>query len=209
MESLIQFTSEHTHLAHLIFFSLLMLAGLNIPISEDLLVLSGGYIASACPVNQVIPLYLAIFFGCWISSWEAYWIGRRFGPNLYEMRWFKRFITPEKIQKLNRYFEKFGILTFIVGRFIPGGFRNVLFMGAGLGKMKFTTFLARDICGCFLSSLTLFSLGYSFQRNADHLASFLNGYKYVVFFTISALLLALIYAFCMIKSGKQRQDHVE
>ena len=41
MESIIFFICEHCLHAHLIIFGLLMLAGLNIPISEDVLLIIG------------------------------------------------------------------------------------------------------------------------------------------------------------------------
>ena len=138
MESFVSFACENAHSAHWIFFLLLMLAGLSLPISEDIILLTGGAIASTCIPDETLHLFLWIYAGCWISAWETYWIGRYFGPKLYDIRWFRHIITPERIHRLHHYYEKFGVFTFIIGRFIPGGVRNALFMTAGLGKMPFT-----------------------------------------------------------------------
>lgn len=196
MESIFNFICLHVHDAYWILFLLLMLAGMNIPISEDLILLTGGALAGTCleTRGEVLHLYLWIYLGCWISAWEAYWLGRLLGPKLYEIRWFSRFITPKRIAKLHHYYERFGILTFIVGRFIPGGVRNALFMTSGLGKMPFLKFILRDGLACLLSSATLFYIGYIFGENYATLAHYFRRYEMmlgsiVILVIISAIVL--------------------
>ena len=46
MEFLFSFIQENAHYAHWAVFTLLMLAGLNFPISEDLIVTVSGVLAS-------------------------------------------------------------------------------------------------------------------------------------------------------------------
>jgi membrane protein DedA with SNARE-associated domain len=180
METIVHFISLHAHQAHWIIFSLLILAGLNIPISEDLLLIVGGAIASTCVPCETYHLFVWIFLGCWISAWEAYWIGRFFGPKLYEINWFRRLITPDRIDKLRYYYEKFGVLTFIVGRFIPGGVRNVLFMTTGLARMPFHQFLVRDGLACLISATTIFTIGYYFGESIPTLIHYMKAYHKVI-----------------------------
>lgn len=165
MESIVNFACANAHSAHWIFFLLLLLAGFNLPISEDVILLTGGAIASLCIPEEKLHLYFWIYAGCWISAWEAYGIGRYLGPRLYDVRWFRHIITPERIKRLHHYYEKFGVFTFIVGRFIPGGVRNALFMTAGLGKMPFWKFILRDGIACLISTSIIFSIGYTFAAN--------------------------------------------
>lgn len=180
MESIVNFACSHAHSAHWIFFLLLMLAGLNIPISEDLILLTSGAIASTCIPNETLYLFVWIYAGCWMSAWEAYSVGRYFGPKLYEIRWFSRIITQNRIKRLHYYYEKFGVFTFIVGRFIPGGVRNALFMTAGLGKMTFWKFILRDGFACLISSSVIFSVGYSLGENYHSVISYLKAYNEIV-----------------------------
>jgi len=179
MEEILQYTCSHAHSAHLIIFSLLMLAGLNVPISEDVCLLVGGALASTCVPDHTLRMYLWIYFGCWISASEAYWIGRLLGPKLYDIRWFNRILNPQRIAKLHHYYEKFGIFTFIIGRFIPGGARNALFMTAGLGKMNYLKFILRDGFACLISSAVIFYLGYSFGQNYPLLIHYLKTYNLI------------------------------
>lgn len=188
METLINYACAHAHSAHYIIFILLMLAGLNVPISEDFLLLTGGAIASTCIPDHALRLFIWIYFGCWISAWEAYWIGRLLGPKLYTIRWFSHVITPGRIEKLHHYYEKFGIFTFIMGRFIPGGVRNALFMSSGLGKMPFLKFILRDGFACMISTTTIFSLGYYFGQNYRTIVHYFETYNKIAIGAVISLI---------------------
>ena len=177
METFINFICENAKDAHWIMFILLMLAGLNVPISEDVMLLVAGMIASTCIPEHWMQLFIWVWLGCYISASEAYWIGRIFGPKLYKIKWFSHVITEHRIERINHYYEKFGIMTFIVGRFCPGGVRNCLFMTAGLGKMPYNTFLLRDGLACFISSNVLFHIGYAFGENHELLLHYFHTYQ--------------------------------
>lgn len=177
MESFLVYICEHAAQAHLIIFGLILLAGLNIPISEDLLLLTGGAIAGTYQPEHILNSYLWIFAACWLAAWESYWLGRLLGPKLFNIRWFKRMLPPERIEKLEHYINRFGILTFIVGRFIPGGVRNTLFMSSGLTKMPFHIFIFRDCIGCFIATATLFYLGYAFGEHYSMITHYFSTYQ--------------------------------
>lgn len=190
MEEFFSYICEHAHQAPWIIFSLLLLSGFNIPISEDLLLLGGGAIASTCIPNHTLKLYLWVFFGSYLSAWESYWIGRLLGPRLYHLAPFRWILTPQRLDSLRHYYAKFGILTFIVGRFCPGGIRNALFLSSGLTKMPFPLFILRDGLACLLSSSILFSLGYYFGQNFDLLIFYFNRYTHWflgIFFSLIAM----------------------
>ncbi|ADI39031.1 putative membrane protein [Waddlia chondrophila 2032/99] len=201
MESLILFATEHAEAAHWFFALLILLGGLNVPISEDVVMISAGALASTLSPEIAAYQYSALFFVCWFASWETYWIGRLLGPRLYDIRWFSRILTPKKIEKLHHYYERFGIWTFIIGRFIPGGVRNGLFMTAGLGRMPFKKFITRDLPACFLSTLFLFALGYFFGQHSQEVIATFHAYHRSILFFIAATL--FIYAILRYLRSKQ------
>jgi membrane protein DedA with SNARE-associated domain len=190
MESIINFACEYASSAHWIFFLLLMLAGLNIPISEDIILLTAGALASTCLEGSVLYLFAWVYAGSWISAWEAYWIGRYFGPKLYDFRWFRYILTPQRVKRLHHYYEKFGILTFMVARFVPGGVRNALYMTSGLGKMPFLIFIIRDGLSCIISATTIFSIGYYLGSNNQAIIKFVHTYREIAY-TLFAVVLAV------------------
>jgi len=189
MEEIITFACNHAHQSHWIIFCLLLLAGLNIPISEDALLIAGGVIASTCIPNETIFLFSWLYCGCILAAWETYWIGRLFGPKLYDIKWFERIVTPQRIKKLNAYYEKFGILTFMVIRFCPGGVRNALFLTSGLCKMPFWKFILRDGFSASISATLIFSLGYYFGANYQIIVQHMHTYGHIVLAVILVIIL--------------------
>lgn len=202
MEFLYTSLCEIAPYAHILFFFLLMLAGLNIPISEDIILLTGGAIASTCIPEHTLRLLLWLYFGSWISAWEVYWLGRLLGPKLYNVKFLARFVTPKRVDRLHHYYEKFGVFVFMVGRFIPGGVRNALFISCGMGKMPFLKFILRDGFACIFSSVTIFSLGYWFGRNYETLVKYAKTYNYIVIGLIVLLILTSLGVFWYKKREK-------
>ncbi len=184
---------NHVDCAHWIIFGLFILAGLNFPISEDLLIILGGVLASTLIPENTWKIFAAIFFGAFLSDWILYWIGRKFGPILWKMRWFSRMIHSKRLEQIQNYYQKYGVATLFVGRFIPFGVRNCLFLTAGLGKVRFIKFLLVDGVACLLSNTILFSLSYYFGKNYS---KFDLSLKWVNIAIFSAFLIALIAFFC-------------
>lgn len=171
-----------------IIFGLLLLAGLNVPISEDLMLIAGGIALHAQPPAEIACAYGIIFLGCWVSAWEAYWIGRLMGPRIHSWGWISRTVTPERIERLRAFYQKHGFLTLLVGRFIPFGVRNILFITAGLSKTPFLRFILRDLIPCLLSSSVLFFAAVYLGKNSSVIYEYFHLYER----TIGTLLLALI-----------------
>lgn len=165
MESLTQLLFDHAQYAHWIVFGALMLAGLNVPISEDLMIILSAVIAATIVPENLEKLFVAVFLGCYLSDWVCYWIGRKLGPKLWNISWFAKTFNPKKIDQVHQYYAKYGFWTLIIGRFIPFGVRNCLFLTAGLGKMPFLKFIISDGIACVLSNTVLFTLAYTVGKN--------------------------------------------
>lgn len=165
MEILTQFILDHAAYAHWIVFGALILAGFNVPVSEDLMIILSAILAATVVPENLFKLFMGVFLGCYLSDWICYWIGRGLGRRLWNIKWFSRAIKPERLDQIHSYYEKYGFWTLLVGRFIPFGVRNCLFLTAGMGKMPFNRFLISDGIACLLSNTVLFTLTYSVGKN--------------------------------------------
>ena len=183
METLLQWLTLHADNAHFIIFGLLLLAGFSLPISEEFMLIAGGVLASNVIPDNCLELFLAVYLGCYFSDCIAYWLGRYFGKKLYSVKWLSFCFKESRVKKLNLFYERYGFLTLVVGRFIPFGVRNGIFMTAGIGKMHFGKFALIDAIGCFFFSLLIFSLAYSFGRNYENFSQMLNQGNWVLFTT--------------------------
>lgn len=161
MEALTQFIESNIHYAHLIIFGALILAGFNVPVSEDAMLFISAVLASSH--EEFLPhLFIGVYMGAYLSDLICYALGRFLGPRLFEIRLFANMVPPERIIKIRHFYEKYGIVTLLIGRFIPFGVRNGLFLTAGLGQMTFIKFALSDLTACTLSTVTFFSLYYHY-----------------------------------------------
>ena len=157
MEELIQIIQGNIQYAHFIIFGALLLAGFNIPVSEDAMIFISAILASSHP--EYLPhLFIGVYMGAYLSDLICYSLGRIFGPKLLEIRFFANMVSPERITKISAYYENYGVITLILGRFIPFGVRNALFLTAGLGKMNFIKFALSDLLACTISTACFFTL---------------------------------------------------
>jgi len=181
MEPIIQFIFEHAPYAHWIVFGALMLAGINVPVSEDLMIIFSAVLAATVIPENTYKLFAAVFLGCYLSDWVCYWVGRYFGPKLWNISWFAKTFDRKKIDQVHEYYAKYGFLTLLIGRFIPFGVRNGLFLTAGLGKMSFRKFILSDGIACLCSNTTLFVLAYMVGKNYQVLISYLKTFNIFLF----------------------------
>ncbi len=201
-----QFILEHASYAHWIIFSALMLAGFNVPISEDLMIIISAVLAATVVPENTYKLFIFLFLGCYISDWVCYWIGRKLGPKLWDIAWFARTFDRKRLDQIQRYYQKYGFRTLLIGRFIPFGVRNGLFLAAGMGKMHFGKFLLSDGIACALSNSTLFLLAYYGSRNYHQLMANLKTFNLLLFGAFVVSIIALIWYKRKKKSRAQKEE---
>jgi membrane-associated protein len=161
METFMLFIQENAANAHYIIFGLLLLAGFNIPVSEDGMLFISALIASKYPENFYL-LFFGVYLGAYFSDLICYGLGRHFGPKIWKIKFFAKIVSPEKVDQLGGFYKKYGVFTLLLGRFIPFGVRNGLFLTAGLSKMNFLKFALSDLLACTISCTLFFNLYYKF-----------------------------------------------
>ena len=188
MEELIQIIQANIQYAHFIIFGALLLAGLNIPVSEDVMLFISAILAAKHP-EYLVHLFIGVYLGAYFSDLICYSLGRLVGPKLLEIRFFANMVPPERITKISAYYQKYGVVTLILGRFIPFGVRNALFLTAGLGKMNFIKFALSDLLACTISSISFFSLYYYYGESVIDYIKQGN----MVFFSLLLVLLGIFW----------------
>jgi len=206
MEAMLDYLCAHADQAHLVIVGLLLLAGLNMPFSEDLLVIAGGMITATCVPERLWPMFLWIYTGCVLSAYIAYALGRILGPHVHKIPWLHHAASPERVASLGAWLRRFGLLSFFIGRMIPFGVRNALFITCGLSRMPFVSFAWRDAVSALFSTSLLFYLGFLFGENYESLIVYFHTYEKIIFYTLGFLILAWAVRFCY---RKYRQTSAE
>ena len=95
-----------------------------------------------------------------------YWVGRYFGAHV--VKWHiagKPLVRPKHLERTHGYFERFGVKTIIIARFVPI-VRTITPFVAGIGRMSYRNkFLPFDVFGGALWIGLLLSAGYLFGRH--------------------------------------------
>lgn len=148
----------------LIFFGLFVGAGFGLPVPEELAIVGAGLWtaskASQYPFYRWLMLPVCIV-GVIIADIVLYSVGRYFGTRLLEYNWFARMVPPEKRERIERNFDRYGVNILLFGRLLPG-IRSPLFIIAGTMRLSVPRFLLADGLGAVLGNGMLFFLAFWF-----------------------------------------------
>ncbi len=205
MESWLDFIQMHAHHAHWYIFGASLLAGLNVPISIDLLMIISATLASPITPAHPLKLFFAIFLGCLFSAWIAYWIGRTVGTRIIKWPFFSKIFSPKRVNKVKRFYEKKGLFTLILGRFIPFGVRNCLFMSSGISRISFVKFALWDAVACAFWSICCFSLYYMLGCNISTLYQNVKMINLSIFIALNVTVIGIIW---YKKKNNTKEKHV-
>ncbi|MDD2760303.1 MAG: DedA family protein [Methylomonas sp.] len=195
MSELISFIQNHIEFAPYLIFGLLLLAGFNIPVSEDGMLFIAALLASQNP-DYWPQLYTAVYLGAYFSDLICYGLGRVLGPKLLHLRLFADIATPQRIDTIHSYYQRYGIVTLLLGRFIPFGVRNGLFLTAGLAQMRLVKFALSDLVACTISSISYFTLYYHYGEAVVESVKSAN----IAIFVVALVSLAYLY-------WRKKSDH--
>ena len=125
---------------------------------DSLLFMAGMFAAKG---NLSLALILSsLFFAAVLGDNVNYWIGRKLGLGVFEWKIRGRqLVKPSYLEKTEQFFEKRGVAAIIMARFVPI-VRTFTPFAAGVGKMKYRTFLLCDIIGGFLWIFSMTLAGY-------------------------------------------------
>ena len=179
LEQILGMINSNAALAPWLIFSLLAISGFNLPIPEDLVIFAAAGLGLEHP-DLVWPLFYGLFFGVLCGDFICYGLGRYFGPKLAQLSWFSSMLAPERLDKVDGFYRRYGSFALIIGRFIPFGVRNALLLAAGLGRMPMARFLVADVIAVGLSTSVYYSLYLTYGAQAlrfiqEHQAVFLLG----------------------------------
>ena len=199
MQHIINFIIQNRTCAPWISFILILLAGCNIPISIDVVVVIAAFLAAITIPELTIHLFISILLGTYFSGWICYWIGRIIGIKLLKIHYFAKLFPQKRLNQMGAFYEKYGLVSLMIGRFIPFGFRNCLFMTTGMSKASFPKFIWQDALACTLwvtlCFFSFYSLGHSYEM-------VLKKVKMVNLFIFSGFSVTLIALICYKKCRK-------
>ena len=123
---------------------------------DSLLVVSGLF-AAAGKLNVALVM-LAFFLGSVIGDNTGYWTGRFMGKTLFN-RESSRIFKPSRVEKAHAFFEKYGVKTVVLARFVPI-VRTFAPLVVGAAEMPYYKFVVFSILGGALWICSMVLAGY-------------------------------------------------
>jgi membrane-associated protein len=134
-----------------------LLIGFFLP--GDSLLFTAGFL-SAQGVMDITLLTVGSFIAAVVGDSVGYWIGHRYGRKLFQKEDSLLF-QKSHLKAAEAFYEKHGGKTIILARFMPF-VRTFAPVVAGIGQMKYSTFLFYNIIGGLLWAVGLTLAGYFF-----------------------------------------------
>ncbi|MBF0359830.1 MAG: DedA family protein [Oligoflexia bacterium] len=134
---------------YFVLFGILILCGFGLPVPEDIILITGGYLAYEDLLNEHVMCVLGLA-GVLIGDSTMFLLGRRFGPLVLENKYISKIITKDKISKAQKYLSKYGNKIFFIARFLPG-LRSPIFFTGGTLKIPFYVFFMYDSFAALIS----------------------------------------------------------
>lgn len=131
----------------------------------DSLLFTAGFLASQSlfvplsPYSALAVLAIGSFVAAVVGDSVGYAFGKKIGPSLFSKE-NSTFFNKKNLAKAQHFYEKQGPKTIVLARFMPV-IRTFVPIVAGIGIMKYRTFIAYNVIGGFLWTILMTCLGFA------------------------------------------------
>jgi membrane protein DedA with SNARE-associated domain len=182
---------------------LVLIEDFGIPVPGETVLIAGAIFAGSGQLN-IVAVGVVGFCAAVVGDNIGYGIGR-FGGRRIVDRWGKYvFLTPERLDKAERFFDRQGAKIITIARFIEG-LRQANGIIAGITEMHWLRFIAYNALGAALWVGTWVSVGYF---AGQHITAIYDGITmYSLYAAIAAVV--LIVAWIVHRIYKRRKSMAE
>jgi membrane-associated protein len=127
----------------------------------DSLLFVAGFLSSNAGGNILPPLPITVavvFVAAFLGDQVGYLFGRRVGPSLFN-RPESRLFNPANAQRAQDFFERRGSKAVVLARFVPI-VRTFVPIVAGVGEMRYRTFVTYNVVGAAIWGVGVPTLGF-------------------------------------------------
>lgn len=139
-------------------FLWLVIGGLGVPLPEDVALLAAGVLIQQGAVHPALAL-VVVLVGVLGGDAALFFLARRLGPAAYRRKLFQRILPPERRQRIEAAFDRYGGRLVFLARHVAG-LRGAVFAMAGIHGMRPRRFLLWDAAAACVSIPLVVGLGY-------------------------------------------------
>lgn len=171
---------------YIILFISLFLELLALPLPGEILMSYCGFVVFQGKLNFILCIIvstLGVIFGVTLS----YFIGKKFGVKFFNKYGKYIHLGPEKIKKVDKWFDKYGNKLLIFTYFIPG-VRHITGYTAGTTSLSYKKFSVNAYLGAFIWVTTFISLGKILGDNWNNINKYIGSYLIFGIFILIVIL---------------------
>ena len=182
----------------------LMLLSAVIPAASEVVMLYGGAVAAGAFAGAHVDVFghrfatggwayvamaVAGVLGCWLGAILGWAIGAFGGRPFLEQhgRWLH--VTPQKLDRAHRWFERYGALTVVVGLSVPVA-RSFVAIPAGIARLELRRFAPLALLGCIPFCFGLGGAGYAVGHSWGRVH---DAFRYVDYAIVAGAVLLALY----------------
>ena len=182
--------SQLNHYGYWAVLVLVMLEDFGVPVPGETILIAAAIFAGAGRLNVVLVGVVG-FVAAIIGDNIGFAIGH-FGGRALALRWGKYvFLTEERLDKAEYFFDRRGGIILIVARFIEG-LRQANGIIAGISGMHWRRFVLFNAIGAALWVGTWVTIGYVAGNHIGSIYHYITQYSLYALIAVSVLLVALI-----------------
>jgi membrane protein DedA with SNARE-associated domain len=180
----------------------LMLVDAVFPAASELVMVYAGALASGALTHRVdvlgwhatgLEAYLAVVaagvIGYQLGSIAGWWIGDRGGRPFLERRGRWLHLTPERLDRAERWFERWDDWAVLVGRVTPVA-RSFISIPAGVFEMPFRRYNLLTLVGNAVWCFALAGVGWALGRSYE---TFHHDFRWVEYAVVAGIVLFVAY----------------
>jgi len=152
-----------------------------------------------------VTVALAGTFGYLVGAVIGWWIGVRGGRPYLERRGRWLHVTPENLDRAERWFERWGNAGVLLGRLTPV-IRSFVSIPAGVFEMPLVPYTALTLLGSAIWAFAFAGVGYALGSSYEHFHNDFRFVEYAVVAGVLALVAYLIYRLVRAAKVRRRDD---
>jgi membrane protein DedA with SNARE-associated domain len=182
---------QHGPFLYAVLFLMLLGGAIGLPIPEDLPLILGGVAVHSGQADLWIVLSVS-YLGVVLGDLIIFFVGRHFGPSLFQKSWFKRRFTPSKIRKVRFNLERRSLTMILIARHLFY-LRTATFLTCGAVRMSPYRFIVADMFAALVSIPIMVGLGYLAAEHIDALLAGISRTKNILLIVSALILLGYLW----------------
>lgn len=199
--SVLQWVATYGYFA---IFSLLVLGIVGLPVPDEFLLASCGFLVFEGHL-RLVPTVVSAFAGSTTGITCSYIIGRTIGWKFLHSRVGRLLhVKDEYIARVHEWFDRIGHWALMIGYFIPG-VRHFTAIVAGTSKLEYRSFAMYAYSGAAIWVAVFIFIGYHFGRNFQEILSTVERHLTIASILLGALILAYLAGWYLRRSARPRE----